>query len=133
MCGILEAISVQQSTFGRNETMKAFEDAVEYMERNYTSSEFSIKEMVAKAYMSNTYFRKLFLNRFRMTPSGYLTSKRLIHAEKLLSTGQYSIKEVAEMSGFGDVKYFSRVVKKEYGVPPSKLYCHITKTDKPSL
>jgi AraC-like DNA-binding protein len=62
-----------------------------------------------------------------MTPTKYLVSKRLIHAEKLLSTGKYSIKEVAEMSGFCDVKYFSRVVKKEYGVPPSKLYCHITK------
>ena len=83
--------------------------------------------MVAKAHMSGTYFRRLFLNRFNMTPNKYLISKRLIYAEKLLSSGKYSIKEVAEMSGFCDVKYFSRVVKKEYGVPPSKLYCQITK------
>jgi AraC-like DNA-binding protein len=127
MCEILENISVQQSPSLRSETMKAFEDAVEYMEKNYTSNECSVKEMVEKAHMSNTYFRKLFFNKFSMTPTKYLVSKRLIHAEKLLSTGKYSIKEVAEMSGFCDVKYFSRVVKKEYGVPPSKLYCHITK------
>jgi hypothetical protein len=61
MCEILENISVQQSPSLRSETMKAFEDAVEYMEKNYTSNECSVKEMVEKAHMSNTYFRKLFL------------------------------------------------------------------------
>lgn len=127
MCEILENISVQQAPLLRNETVKAFENAVEYMEKFYTSGELSVKELVAKAHMSNTYFRKLFFTKFSTTPAKYLTSKRLIYAEKLLSTGKYSIKEVAEMSGFGDVKYFSRVVKKEYGVPPSKLYRHITK------
>lgn len=126
MCEILENISVQQSSLS-DKTIEAFENAIEYMERNYTSDEFSINKMVEKSYMSNTYFRKLFCARFGMTPARYLITKRLIHAEKLLLTGKYSIKEVAEMSGFCDVKYFSRVVKKEYGVSPSKLYCHITK------
>lgn len=127
MCEILENISVQKSPSLRNETMKAFENAVEYMKKNYTSNEFSINKMVEEASMSNTYFRKLFCTKFGMTPIRYLITKRLIHAEKLLSTGKYSIKEVAEKSGFCDIKYFSRLVKKEYGVPPSKLYHHITK------
>ncbi len=127
MCEILENISVQQSSSLRAETTKAFHDAIEYMEKNYTSVECTVEKIVAKARMSNTYFRKLFLRKFNMSPIKYLISKRLIYAEKLLSTGKYSIKEVAEMSGFCDVKYFSRVVKKEYGVPPSKLYCQITK------
>lgn len=127
MCEILENISVQQSRSPHNETMKAFEDAVAYMEKNYTSGECSVKKIVETAHMSNTYFRKLFLNKFSMNPNRYLVLKRLSYADKLLSAGKYSIREVAEMSRFGDVKYFSRVVKKEYGVPPSKLYCHITK------
>lgn len=128
---ILESISVQQVSAFRNETIKAFENAVEYMESNYTSNEFSINKMVERACMSNTYFRKLFCAKFSMTPARCLIAKRLIHAEKLLSTGKYSIKEVAEKSGFCDVKYFSRLVKKEYGVPPSKLYHHITKHNVP--
>ncbi len=127
MCEILENISVQQASAFRKETIKAFEDAVEYMENNYASNEFSINKMIEKAYMSNTYFRKLFCTKFNMTPIRYLITKRLVYAEKLLSTGKYSIKEVAEKSGFCDVKYFSRLVKKEYGVPPSKLYHHIIK------
>lgn len=127
MCEILENISVQQASAFRKETIKAFEDAVEYMENNYASNEFSINKMIEKSYMSNTYFRKLFCAKFNMTPIRYLITKRLSYADKLLSTGKYSIKEVAEKSGFCDVKYFSRLVKKEYGVPPSKLYHHIIK------
>lgn len=127
MCEILENISVQQTQIFQNKTIKAFENAIDYMENNFTSDEFSINKTIEKAHMSSTYFRKLFCAKFNMTPIRYLLTKRLIHAEKLLSTGKYSIKEVAEMSGFSDVKYFSRVVKKEYGVSPSKLYCHITK------
>ncbi len=127
MCEIIESISLQQAPVFRNETVKAFENAVEYMNNNYTSAEFSIDKTVERAHMSNTYFRKLFCAKFSVTPVRYLIAKRLVHAEKLLSTGKYSIKEVAEKSGFCDVKYFSRLVKKEYGVPPSKLYRHITK------
>lgn len=133
MCEILEDISSQQGSGFRSETIKAFENAVEYMENNYTSNEFSINKMVERAYMSNTYFRKLFCTKFGMTPARYLTTRRLIYAEKLLLTGEYSIKEVAEKSGFCDAKYFSRLVKKEYGVPPSMLYRHIARHKMPDI
>lgn len=125
MCEISENISLQQAPSFKNETFTAFENAVEYMENNYTSADFSANKMVERAYMSNTYFRKLFCARFNMTPVRYLMTKRLVFAEKLLSSGKYSVKEVAEKSGFCDVKYFSRVIKKEYGVPPSELYRNI--------
>ncbi|MBQ8391684.1 MAG: helix-turn-helix transcriptional regulator [Clostridia bacterium] len=108
---------------------KSFLSASEYMRENFTDPNLSIEQLAKSANISGTYFRKLFLQKFNTTPNRYLILKRLTYADKLLSTGKYSIKEVAEMSGFYDVKYFSRVVKKEYGVPPSKLYCHITTND----
>lgn len=119
---ILENISLQQTSLSNSDIIKSFDKAIEYMEKFYTSSDFSIDEMIKKACISNTYFRKLFVKKYNTTPARYLTSKRIIYAEKLLSTGKYSIKEVSEMSGFRDVKYFSRVIKNEYGVPPSRLY-----------
>lgn len=125
MCEILKNISSQQQFALYNETTKSFEKALNYMEQNYTDSTISIKDIVEKSNMSNTYFNKLFCNRFNTTPVKYLILKRIMYADKLLSTGRYSVKQVAEMAGFNDVKYFSRVVKHEYGVPPSKLYRHI--------
>lgn len=126
LCEILANISVQQAPSFPAETQKAFEQAVSYLENHYTSAELTIEQLAAKANMSNTYFRKIFFARYGMTPLKYLISKRLVHAEKLLSTGKYTICQVAEQSGFSDVKYFSRVIKKEYGVPPSGLYSHTT-------
>ncbi len=124
MCEMLESITSQASPILSGKSMQSFENALLYMEENFTDSLFSVKDMVSQSYMSNTYFSRLFYTRFNTTPIKYLTSKRLSYAEKLLMSGKYSVKEVSEMSGFSDVKYFSRVIKKEYGVPPSRLYRH---------
>lgn len=125
MCEILENIAIRQTSVLHSETLKTFEKAIAYMEKNYLLYDFSIEKMVSIACMSNTYFRKLFAAKFGTTPAKYITSKKLIYADNLLASGKYSVKQAAEMSGFWDVKYFSRVVKKEYGTSPSKLYCHI--------
>lgn len=50
----------------------------------------------------------------------YLTHVRITQASQLLSTGYYSTKEVAAMTGFKDVSYFSKVFKKETGTTPGK-------------
>lgn len=125
MCEIMESISRQQIQKLSTETVKAFEEAVKYMEQKFTDTQFSVQDVVEKAHMSSTYFRKLFLQKFNTTPAKYILLKRMSYAEKLLSGGQYSVKEAAQLSGFSDEKYFSRAVKKEYGVPPSKLYCKV--------
>ncbi len=124
MCEILENISTQAHYTPHSEAYDSFEKAITYMNNNLTSAELTIEELADIAHMSNTYFRKLFLEKFGTTPVKYITSQRLIYAEKLLSGGKYTISEVAEKSGFCDAKYFSRIVKKEYGISPSKLYVH---------
>jgi len=69
-----------------------------------------------------------------------LVNKKFVYAEKQLVHGValttdtkggwllrlYSVEEVCEKNGISDVKYFCRAVKKEYGVPPSKLYQYKT-------
>lgn len=119
---ILANIAAQADTFYRSNLYDDFIIAVEYMKNNFTDCEFSIEKLAQIANMSNTYFRKIFVERFGETPSKYLTRLRLQHAENLLLSGNYSINEIAFMSGFNDSKYFSRVVKKMYGYPPSQLY-----------
>ena len=38
-----------------------------------------------------------------------------------MGTNQYSITEIAQMCGFEDALYFSRVFKKHYGCAPTKF------------
>ena len=106
-------------------TIESFESAIIYMENNFTDPSFSVDTLVKCSHMSNTYFRKLFLSKYGKTPAKYILYMRLSYAEKLLSAGRYSVKEVSEMAGFSDVKYFSRAMRSEYGVSPSKLYMRL--------
>ena len=101
---------------------KCFLSATEYMKENYTDANLSVESLAKSANISGTYFRRLFLEKYGETPLEYLTKLRLRHAESLLMARNCSIEEVALLSGFSDPKYFSRVVKKVYGCPPSHLY-----------
>lgn len=119
---ILSEISDQADVFYKSDVYKDFFRAVDYMKKNFPDSSLTIEKLSKMANMSSTYFRKLFTQRIGETPAKHLVSLRLKYAEQLLAKGDYSINQVAEMAGFNDVKYFSRVVKKVYGYPPSKLY-----------
>lgn len=121
---ILADISAQTDVFYNSELYSDFFEAVEYMKKNFTDYTLTVDRLACMANMSNTYFRKLFHERFGENPSKYLVTLRLQYAEKLLSKGNLTVGEVALMSGFNDSKYFSRVVKKVYGYPPSRIFIH---------
>jgi AraC-like DNA-binding protein len=45
---------------------------------------------------------------------------RLEKAKYLLTSGEYSVSEVASSVGYDDIFAFSKIFKKKYGIPPSK-------------
>jgi len=51
----------------------------------------------------------------------YIITRRLHHANALLATGRYTVKECAYLCGFQTIGYFSRMYKKTFGIPPSEL------------
>lgn len=86
---------------------------------NYKSSELSIQKLAEKSFMSEVYFRKLFKEEFGVSPQKYIVNLRIQHAVGLISAGYHSLKEVAQLSGYDDYKYFSVEFKKAMGVSPS--------------
>lgn len=67
------------------------------------------------------YLRKLFKSELGVTPHGFLTAMRMQTAEKLLCTmdgEEYNVTKIAQMCGYDEVLYFSRVFKKQYGCSP---------------
>ncbi len=93
--------------------------SVEYMNQHYQEADLSITEIAEKSYMSEVYFRKIFQSEYGMSPKKHIISLRIQHAAGLISTGYYSLKEVAYLSGYTDYKYFSVEFKKIIGVSPS--------------
>ena len=96
------------------------QNSVEYMLANYKKSDLTIKEIAKQSFMSEVYFRKLFKEEHGLSPQKYIVQLRIQHAVGLISTGYYSLNEIAYMSGYNDYKYFSVEFKKAIGVSPSE-------------
>ena len=94
--------------------------SVDYLTENYKKSDLSIKEIADRSFMSEVYFRKLFKEEYGVSPQKYIIDLRIQHAVGLISTGYYSLKEIAYLSGYNDYKYFSVEFKKSVGVSPSE-------------
>lgn len=93
--------------------------SVDYMIKHYNDCDLSIKTIAEQSFMSEVYFRKLFKAEYGISPQKYIIRLRIQCAKELLSTGYYSLKEIASMSGYADYKYFSTEFKKQVGVSPS--------------
>ena len=114
---ILSECSVQNAITVPNESK--IQASVEYINTNFKNPNLTLKEIAAKSFMSEVYFRKIFKNEFKTSPQKYIIGLRIDHAKELILTGDYSLKEIALMSGYLDYKYFSTEFKKMTGVSPS--------------
>ena len=94
--------------------------AVQYLESQYSDPSLTIEQAASHSNISAVYFRRLFKNSYGISPLKYLISLRIQNAKRLLASGYYRVCEVAAMTGFSDVKYFSAVFKKETGKTPSE-------------
>ena len=99
--------------------LKNFNYALEYLHLNYTNESLTVKQLADIAYMSETYFRKIFFQNLNTTPLKYICELRLSLADELLASKYYNISAISQMCGFSDPKYFSTVYKKMRGIPPS--------------
>ena len=71
--------------------------------------------------LHRVYLGKLFKNNMGCSFKEYLNMIRINNAEMLLTTGGFSVTQVAERCGFRDVSYFSNVFKLVKGYPPSTV------------
>lgn len=113
------AICYSQNYKPQNTTSK-IQKSVDFLLNHFKDTELSINEIASKSFMSEVYFRKLFKAEYGISPQKYITNLRIQNSLNLISMGYYSLKEVAEMSGFADYKYFSVTFKKKMGISPSK-------------
>lgn len=53
--------------------------------------------------------------------SAYLHRVRLDRAQDLLKNPQLNVSQIAELCGFGDPNYFSRLFRRQFGITPSQM------------
>ncbi len=93
--------------------------AIDFLTKN-PYSDVSVAALAEMCHVSECGFRNLFKKYSGKTPSEYCLNNKMKKAKKLLQSNMYSIAEVAEILGYSDAGYFTKVFKKETGVLPSK-------------
>ena len=95
--------------------------AVEYIHKNYTKHPISVNSLAKSCGITPEYFRSIFKNHFGISPIKYINGLKIERSKELISSGLYSIADVAILSGFADPSVFSREFKKAVGIPPARF------------
>jgi YesN/AraC family two-component response regulator len=96
------------------------QQAIEYIRCHYTGM-ISLQDAADHVGVSKNYFSELFKKVTGQNFIDYLIEIRLNRAKELLATTSLKVYEVAEHSGFNDVKHFSKLFKKQTRMSPAEF------------
>lgn len=104
------------------------QELVEYMRINVYKN-LSLQDMAQHFDISSSYICRLFKMYYSDTPISYYNRIKIEEARTMLTDyPNMRVKDIAEMLGFSDQYYFSKVFKQQYGVSPlvyrSQIYGH---------
>lgn len=91
----------------------------EYIQAHYAES-FETTEVESVCGLSYKYAGTLFKEETGQTIREYQRTLRLRKAKQLLKETDKPITDIAQLIGFSDVFYFSKVFRAEQGCPPSE-------------
>ncbi|MDD6024769.1 MAG: response regulator [Oscillospiraceae bacterium] len=98
---------------------RAIANITQYLQA-HLSEEISLSILSEEFHLSAQYISQLFKNEIGVNFLAYLTNIRMEKAKKLLLSTSLPIAEVAEQSGYGDYRVFTKVFKKSEGITPSQ-------------
>ena len=93
---------------------------VQMMHSAFRDPALGVSMLAEASGISEVYFRRIYKKHFGVSPIEGLLALRFAYAEDLLRSGYYTVKEVAALSGFSDVKYFRTTFSKRIGMSPSE-------------
>ena len=121
---IFELLRHQQLALPQPNNDARLQASEAYMTAHYCDKNFDYAELTRLSGLSYSYFKKLFIQKFGVSPVRQVNRMRIEKACELLETGSYSVGKIAELCGFENTYYFSTVFKNHIGVSPKN---YITK------
>lgn len=115
VCLALEAETPKPVT-GESQTIRMVK---EYIEMHY-EEKLSLESVADQVFLSPAYLSRLFKQETGQNFKEYLLEVRLEAAKRMLCEECFNISEVAELTGLGNSKYFSRVFREKTGRTPSE-------------
>ncbi len=121
MCRDFCSAALQEvSVLSQKHHSAAVEKAVWYM-NHYYYEDITLKQLAERVDKSTNYLSAIFKKEMCMNFNEYLNEVRIRHAQEILATTDKMIYEVAEMVGYSNYRYFTKVFKKIVGYAPSNI------------
>lgn len=89
-----------------------------YVDDNFSDEELSLEKISLELSYHKKYLSSVFKNRYRIGIVEYLNFVRIQHACALIEQGFTCVKDIAQLCGFKDSLYFSKVFKKKMASSP---------------
>ena len=96
-------------------------EIIRIIEENYTEPSFNVEKLVEKSTVGRTVMYNKIKGLTGSSPVEFLREMRLHIASNLLIESGYNVSEVGYMSGFNDIKYFSKCFKTHFGMTPTEF------------
>lgn len=105
---------------------KRMQEMISSMHRDYQSP-FSTQDYANRLQMSKCWFIRSFKEATGVPPLQFLTNIRIEKSKDLLESAPYNVSEIAEMVGYDNPLYFSRLFKRKTGLSPLQYRKHTHK------
>lgn len=111
--------------FDNSHAFEEIDNAISYFCEHYNEP-INIDDYAKENHFSTSWFIRNFKLYTGITPKQYILKKRIYNAEALLQNTQYNINEIAQIIGYDNPLYFSRVFQKTKGISPSEYRKNIS-------
>lgn len=115
---ILMVLNEQNKNYLPEKKSRIIMPALEKIKTDFNSGDLSVAELASLCNVSEVYFRKIFVDKFGVSPKEYIINMRINYAKELLESGMFSVAEVASFAGYTEQCHFSREFKKRIGENP---------------
>ena len=96
------------------------EKAADVLRENCGSNQ-SLQALSQKLGCTDRHLRRIFADRYHVSPTQYMQTCKLLLAKSLLTDTSLSVLDVAMASGFGSLRQFNALFKKQYRLTPTAL------------
>ena len=94
--------------------------AVNFINNNYMNK-ITLEEVASHVYLSPSYFSKVFKDEMDCNFNTYVNQVRVERSKGLLLGGNTNLVDIANMVGFEDQSYFSKIFKRVVGISPGRF------------
>lgn len=101
-------------------------DVKRYIDEHFSAQELNLRMIGDALGLHPKYVSTVFKRRFGVGTAEYVNTVRIRRACALMEQGISGVRNVAELCGYGDAMYFSRVFKKQMGIPPKEYGARFT-------